>query len=403
MYFGNKLGRRKTLAVGAIINVTGTAIFASSYSYGQLVIGRLTLGIGLGMMSATVPLWQAETSRTHKRGRHVITVGMSDHHRILGALVLSFTFLFPESPRWLALGGDCDRPRAALAAVLGDEPNSEYINTMLNNIIHTNEETASSASFGLLFTMGKEKMLYRLLLACSVQWFSQMAGSALIRYYSNQLFSTIGLSSDLSKIMGASVLTFKAACKVIPIATIEMAGRRRLFMISGTGMAMCMFSLAICASQVAHSTKAGYAGIVFAFIFVIFYPIGFLGINYIFSQEIITTRYRAPAAGVSTSVHWLTAYVVSLTTPLGFTALGWKYYLIWGASAASILPVVYFFYPETTDLSIEEIDQFFIDSKSVLATPRLAEKRRKEARGRSGVVPFVEDFNTDKHEAVEVE
>lgn len=92
-----------------------------------------------------------------------------------------------------------------------------------------------------------------------------------------------------------------------------------------------------------------------------------------------------------------------MTTPLGFTALGWKYYLIWGASAASILPVVYIFYPETTDLSIEEIDHVFIDSTGVLATPRLAEIRRKEARGRRGVVPLVEDFNTDKHEVVEVE
>lgn len=167
---------------------------------------------------------------------HRITTG------VLGAIVLCFTFLFPESPRWLALGGDCDRPRAVLAAVLGDDPNSDYINTVLNNIIYTNEETAASASFGSLFTMGKEKMLYRLLLACSVQWFSQMSGSALITYYSNQLFATIGLSSDLSKIMGASVLTFKAACTLIPIATIERAGRRRLFMISGTGMATCMVS-----------------------------------------------------------------------------------------------------------------------------------------------------------------
>lgn len=40
MYIGNKLGRRRTLAIGAILDVAGTAIFASSYSYGQLVVGR---------------------------------------------------------------------------------------------------------------------------------------------------------------------------------------------------------------------------------------------------------------------------------------------------------------------------------------------------------------------------
>lgn len=43
----------------------------------QSLTGPVILGIGLGMMSATVPTWQAETSRTHKRGQHVIIVGMS--------------------------------------------------------------------------------------------------------------------------------------------------------------------------------------------------------------------------------------------------------------------------------------------------------------------------------------
>ena len=51
----------------------------------------------------------------------------------------------------------------------------------------------------------------------------------------------------------------------------------------------------------------------FAFVFVFFYPIGFLGVNFLYSQEVITTRYRAPASGISTAVHWLSAFVVACT------------------------------------------------------------------------------------------
>jgi len=72
------------------------------------------------------------------------------------------------------------------------------------------------------------------------------------------------------------------------------------------------FCLAICGSQVTEDNLVpAYIAIVFAFVFVAFYPIGFLGVNFLYSQEVITTRYRAPASGVSTAVHWLSAFVVA--------------------------------------------------------------------------------------------
>lgn len=69
---------------------------------------------------------------------------------------------------------------------------------------------------------------------------------------------------------------------------------------------------------------------------------------------------------------------MKVTTPIGFASLGWKFYLVWAAVAISIIPSVYFFYPETTGLSVEEIDQVFIDSPSVLATVGIAKARRQE-------------------------
>jgi hypothetical protein len=173
-------------------------------------------------------------------------------------------------------------------------------------------------------------MLYRLLLACSAQWYSQMGGSALITYYSGQLFRTIGLSADLSRVLGASVLTLKAIGCFIPFFTIERFGRRKLFIVAGIGMSTCMvssitpspsidlnththqFCLAITGSQVSETHLGpAYAGVVFAFLFVLFYPLGFLGVNFLYSQEVISTPYRAPASGMSIATHWLTSFAVS--------------------------------------------------------------------------------------------
>ncbi|WWC62287.1 uncharacterized protein I303_104883 [Kwoniella dejecticola CBS 10117] len=428
MYLGNKLGRRRTVMLGAIVALIGTILQCSAYYLAQLIVSRMVLGAGLGMMSSTVPVWQSETSKVHKRGHHVIidgiciaagialsswlTFGFSKAETtsswnwrlpgmttgILAIIVMIFTFSFPESPRWLALKGRPEEAREVIALVDDVEPHSEHTEFVLASITSVNELSAESASFTSLFKYGKEKMLYRLILASATQLFSQMSGSALITYYSSQLFSTIGLSKDLSKILGATDLTFKLICCSIPFFTIERAGRRRLLMIAASGMSACMFALAICGSQVTDDNLVpAYVAIVFAFLFVAFYPIGFLGVNFLYSQEVITTRYRAPASGISTAVHWLSAFVVALTTPIGFTSLGWKFYLVWAAVALSIIPSVYFFYPETTGLSVEEIDQVFIDSPSVFATVGLAEQRRREkAREVAVVAGEVEQFDGAK-------
>lgn len=86
-----------------------------------------------------------------------------------------------------------------------------------------------------------------------------------------------------------------------------------------------------------------------------------------------------------------------MTTPIGFASLAWRFYLVWAAVALSIIPSVYFFYPETTGLSVEEIDKVFIDSPSVIATVRFAEQRRKEKRANPDAPEGqIEEYNQAK-------
>lgn len=75
IWLGDWLGRKKTIFVGSTIMVIGAAIQCSSYSLGQLVGARVLTGIGNGMNTSTVPTWQSETSKSHKRGQMVMIEG----------------------------------------------------------------------------------------------------------------------------------------------------------------------------------------------------------------------------------------------------------------------------------------------------------------------------------------
>jgi len=92
-----------------------------------------------------------------------------------------------------------------------------------------------------------------------------------------------------------------------------------------------------------------------------------------------------------------------VTTPIGFASLGWKFYLVWASVAVSIIPSVYFFYPETTALSVEEIDKVFIDAPNIWSIVKLAESRRREKKANGGLEGNVEDFEAAKRKEEQLE
>ena len=58
-----------------------------------------------------------------------------------------------------------------------------------------------------------------------------------------------------------------------------------------------------------------------------------------------------------------TATVIFLSAaPTAFGAIGWKYYLVFVIYTALMVPVVYFFFPETSRKSLEEVQAAFGDS-----------------------------------------
>jgi MFS family permease len=53
---GQTLGRKRTTAVGQIFAILGAALQASSSNLGQMIAARVISGIGVGQITATVPV-----------------------------------------------------------------------------------------------------------------------------------------------------------------------------------------------------------------------------------------------------------------------------------------------------------------------------------------------------------
>jgi MFS family permease len=93
IWIGDILGRRKTIFLGSAIMVVGATLMASSFSLAQFIVGRVITGMGNGLNTSTVPTWQSECSKSHRRGQLVMIEGAL----ITGGICISYWIDFGMS------------------------------------------------------------------------------------------------------------------------------------------------------------------------------------------------------------------------------------------------------------------------------------------------------------------
>lgn len=388
----DRLGCRKVICIGALFSILGQLLQVSASALAQFTFGRVLLGIGIGQFSVVVPVWQSECSDAKDRGKNVILDGIfmcfgyalcnwldfgfsqlpnNGANQWRAPLAISFApslvivasiFFLPESPRWLVRMNRSDEASSVLFALKGADADETAIATELAGIQQSLEIT--SATKGLFRDMlakdDDERLLYRFCLCIVLQFFQQMCGGNLISVYASTIFqNNLHLSASLSKILAASALTWKCACCFIAFVCIDRFGRRALFMVSGAGMAICMAALAVTTSFGADNKPASMVSVIFIFLFNLFYPIGFLGGNFLYCTEVAPMRLRVAMASFSTANHWLWNFVVVMVTPVAIDTIGYKYYILYAVLSACIPVIVYFFYPETMNRNLELLSLVF--------------------------------------------
>jgi hypothetical protein len=115
---------------------------------------------------------------------------------------------------------------------------------------------------------------------------------------------------------------------------------------SAASMSVCF---AFEAGLVAHpNNKAGLkVAVFFIYLFQVVYTVGFLGLPFLYASEIAPAKERAAICGLSTATSWLFNFLVAEITPVAFTSIGWRYFIVYCVLNASWIPIIYFLFPET--------------------------------------------------------
>ena len=204
------LGRRVCILIAAAVFTVGSFILAASWNYPVLVVGRIVVGVGIGIASLTTPIYIAELAMPSIRGQ-LVTVnillvtfgqffaGMIDGifvtimpvngwRFMLGlasvpSIIMFVGFLtLPESPRWLATKGRNEEAFDVLKTVRNSDREAEdERNDIVGSV--TPEETGSTDDDdGQSFLSQVSEMLSNrptrraLVLGCGIMLLQQLSG-----------------------------------------------------------------------------------------------------------------------------------------------------------------------------------------------------------------------------------
>lgn len=391
---GDHFGRRMSL-IGAVSVFNFGCIFqVCAQAIPMMLIGRLIAGLGVGVISVLVPIYQAEMAPKWIRGTLVcfyqlsITVGLLTASivnfltsKLAGAaayripLGLQFTwavvlslglFILPETPRFLIKRGRkedaaislsrlrrLDRLHPALLEELAEiEANHEYEMAL-------GPDTYKDIIFGTPH-LGKRTMT-----GCGLQMLQQLTGVNFIMYYGTTFFSGAGMSNSFLISMIINIVNFVSTFPALFI--IESWGRRRVLIVGAIAMAVCQLLIAAFTAAAGDEMKTTAHQILVAFICVdiFFFASSWGPVAWVITSEIYPLKVRAKSTSVSTASNWLLNFGISYGVPYmveegtGYADMGTRVFFVWGAFCVLAALFAWAFVYETSKISLEQIDEMY--------------------------------------------
>ena len=376
------IGRRAGIVSASILFTIGTTIVALAMNIHAVILGRLLIGLGVGLSAVIVPMYLSEVSPPRIRGAVVflfqlaITVGLMSafiaNHlfastagwrlmfavAIIPSFVLGLTMItLPRSPRWLMLAGRFDEAKSHLRKLRGNKDVSQEFSAIEQSVSRTGKgwtELFSPTLFPLVvITVG----LFE---------FQQLSGINAIFYYAPTIFESGGFADKSAAMVAAVALgCTNVVATLLGVCLVDVVGRRRLLLVGFAGMIVSLCVLgAIFNGWIGdpHSTEGRSALMFFSLgatlVYVIFFAFSLGGIPYVVIRpSLFPLRVRAAGMATASCANWGTNLVVSGT----FLSLVQRWGIgdtFWMFSVLTCVGFVftYLLFPETKGQTLEAIE-----------------------------------------------
>lgn len=426
---GDIIGRRKTILYGSLIFILGGALQTFANGMPMMMLGRIIAGVGVGMLSTIVPVYQSEISPAHNRGKLAcieftgniagyaasvwVDYGCSYIKTdwswrlplimqvFMGGLLALGSLLILESPRWL-LDNDFDEEGIVVIANLygkGDIHNpkarDEYREIKMN-VLLTRQE--GERSYSDMF----RRYRTRVFIAMSAQALAQLNGINVISYYAPLVFEQAGWHGRNAILMtGINAISYLLST-IPPWYVVDRWGRRPILLTGAVTMAAALSAIAYFININIKSTPT--LVVIFVMIYNAAFGASWGPIPWLYPPEILPLSIRAKGASLSTATNWAFNWLVGEMTPILQEWIEWRLYLLHaffccvsfvvGKCPFPIIPtititnksIVWFIYPETANVRLEDMNTLFGDATSVMPTPEtLAEVESLFGSARSPV------------------
>ncbi|KAH9837046.1 general substrate transporter [Rhodofomes roseus] len=381
---GDLVGRRGTLLIGALVFAVGGAVQTFTPGFWVMVVGRVIAGFGVGLLSTIVPIYQSEISPPSHRGAlacmeftgnifgYASSVWIdyfcsfidSDMawriplfiQCVIGVLLAAGTAFMPESPRWLIDTDQDDEGLQVLVDLHGGDPHDEIANAEYQEIkerVMIERESGEARSYSVMW----QKYKRRVLLAMSSQAFAQLNGINVISYYAPRVFAEAGwVGRDAILMTGINAIIYLLS--TLPTwVLVDRLGRRPILLSGAVVMAVALGLTGWW--MYIDVPETPNAVVICVIIFNAAFGFSWGPIPWLFPPEIMPLTVRAKGVSISTATNWAFNFLVGEVTPFLQEHIEWRLYPMHGFFCVCSFVVVYFLYPETRGVPLEEMDAVF--------------------------------------------
>ncbi|KAK5215854.1 hypothetical protein LTR96_011320 [Exophiala xenobiotica] len=414
-FFGGSIadryGRKKGVWVGSLFCILGGSLQAGSQNTNMFLCARVIAGLGVGFINSIIPPWISELAKAHERGANFAMIFISNckspslpvqypdffmrwpadlllMFQMPVLIVVCIVYFIPDSPRWLIANGRREEAIDILAKVRGDlayddqalVAEVEQLEAVIEASYHKRNRLHNLV---LGRYSGRLHLGRRVWLSILLQQMELWTGIMAITTYSGKLMAQAGFSpgkaawlAGLCNTLGGVLGTAAA----IPV--IDRLGRVKSFLVGlvlqGTVLVISAAFTKVSEDSADNPARAqafGIASTCMVFLFLFSFCMFTIIPCWIWSTEIWPQEIRAKAFAFTILGWGVGCGVTTLVIPIMLSRLGWATFLVFACLNVVSFPIVWFFYPETTGRSLEEMNLVFA-SPSLLVSKNMEEYQR---------------------------